>query len=101
MKYPKRSQYKYVKSRNRVQNWAQYEAGLRNRCALPVWLSDAALSAWFAPASGRHGGQRTYSDLPSRLPLRSAWSSDPLSDRHSLVASNTAVSGRRPRQGWA
>ena len=63
MKYPKRSQYEYVKSRYRVQNWAQYEAGLRNRGDLTVWLSDAALSAWCAPASGRPGGQRTYSDL--------------------------------------
>ena len=63
MKYSKRSQYEYVKSRYRVQNWAQYEAGLRNRGDLTVWLSDAALSAWCAPASGRPGGQRTYSDL--------------------------------------
>jgi hypothetical protein len=31
MKYPKRSQYKYAKSRYRVRNWAEYEAGLRRR----------------------------------------------------------------------
>ena len=30
MKYPKRSQYKYAKSRYRVRNWAEYEAGLQN-----------------------------------------------------------------------
>ncbi len=29
MKYPKRSQYKHAKSRYRVRNWAEYEAGLR------------------------------------------------------------------------
>ena len=63
MKYPKRSQYKYAKSRYRIRNWPEYEAGLRNRGDLTVWLSDAALSAWRAPASGRPGGQRTYSDL--------------------------------------
>jgi len=28
-----------------------------------VWLSDTALEAWRAPASGKPGGQRTYSDL--------------------------------------
>ena len=28
MKYPKRSQYKYAKSRYRVRNWVEYEAGL-------------------------------------------------------------------------
>jgi hypothetical protein len=63
MKYPKRSQYKYAKSRYRVRNWPEYEAGLRNRADLTVWFSDAALDAWRAPASGRPGGQRTYSDL--------------------------------------
>lgn len=52
MRYPKRSHYKYVKSRNRVQNWAHYQAGLQQRCALTVWLSEAALEAWLAPAKG-------------------------------------------------
>lgn len=63
MRYPKRTQYKYAKSQYRVRNWAGYEAGLRKRGALTVWLSDTALGAWRAPASGRPGGQRTYSDL--------------------------------------
>jgi hypothetical protein len=45
MKYPKRSQYKHAKSRYRVRNWAEYEAGLRRRGDLTVWLSDAALDA--------------------------------------------------------
>jgi hypothetical protein len=63
MGYPKRSQYKYAKSRYRVLNWADYETGLQRRGALTVWLSDAALGAWQAPATGRPGGQPTYSDL--------------------------------------
>jgi hypothetical protein len=63
MKYPKRRQYKYAKSPYRIRNWPEYEAGLRNRGDLTVWLSDAALDAWRAPASGKTGGQRTYSDL--------------------------------------
>jgi len=45
MKYPKRSQYKYAKSRYRVQNWARYGAGLQMRGALTVWLSDGAWKA--------------------------------------------------------
>ena len=56
LKYPKRSQYKYVKSRYRVSNWAEYEAGLQKRGDLTVWLSDTALAAWRAPASGKPGG---------------------------------------------
>jgi len=63
MKYPKRSQYKHVKSPYRVRNWSEYEAGLRRRGDLTVWLSDAALDAWRAPANGKPGGQRTYADI--------------------------------------
>jgi len=63
MRYPKRTQYKYSKSRYRVRNWAEYETGLQKRGNLTVWLSDAALDAWCAPASGKPGGQRTYADI--------------------------------------
>ncbi len=63
MKYPKRSQYKYAKSRYEVQNWRRYEAGLRKRGDLTVWLSDDALDSWRAPPSGESGGQRTYSNI--------------------------------------
>ena len=63
MKYPKRSQYKYAKSRDRVRNWREYEVGLQRRGDLTVWLSDAALDAWRAPPSGKPGGQRTYADI--------------------------------------
>ena len=63
MKYPKRSQYKYAKSRYRVRNWAEYEAGLQKRGDLTVWLSDDALDSWRATPSGKPGGQRTYADI--------------------------------------
>jgi hypothetical protein len=63
MKYPKRSQYKYTKSRYRVRNWSEYEAGLQRRGDLTVWLSDDSLDSWRAPASGKPGGQRTYADI--------------------------------------
>ena len=63
MRYPKRSQYKHVKSRYRVSNCAEYEAGLRSRGDLTIWLSDDALDAWRAVPSGKPGGQRTYTDI--------------------------------------
>jgi IS5 family transposase len=63
VKYPKRSQYKHAKSRYRVRNWSQYEAGLQRRGDLTVWLSNTALNAWRAPASGRPGGQLRYADI--------------------------------------
>ena len=63
MKYPKRSQYKYAKSRYWVRNWSEYEAGLQRRGDLTVWLSRDALDAWRAPASGKPGGQRRYANI--------------------------------------
>jgi hypothetical protein len=63
MKYPKRSQYKYAKSRYRISNWPEYEAGLRQRGDLTVWLSDDAINSWREPPSRKPGGQRTYSDI--------------------------------------
>ncbi len=75
MKYPKRSQYKYAKSRYRVRNWAEYEAGLQKRGDLTVWLSDAALDGWRAPASGKPCGQRTYANvaIEAALTIRMAF----------------------------
>ena len=63
MKYPKRSQYKYTKSRYRIGNWPEYEAGLRRRGDLTVWLSEDAINSWREPPSGKPGGQRTYADI--------------------------------------
>jgi hypothetical protein len=63
MKYPKRSQYKYAKSSFRIRNWPEYEAGLRNRGDLTVWLSSTAFDAWRETPSGKPGGQRTYADI--------------------------------------
>lgn len=62
MKYPKRSQYKYAKSRYRIGNWPEYEAGLRRRGDLTVWLSEDSINSWREPPSGKPGGQRTYAD---------------------------------------
>jgi len=63
MKYPKRSQCKHAKSQYRVRNWPEYEAGLRRRGNLTVWLSNEALDAWRETPSGKPGGQRTYADI--------------------------------------
>ena len=67
MKYPKRSQYKYAKSPYRIRNRPQYEAGLRRRGDLAVWLSDDAIKAWRAPASGTSGRATTSAVQKSNL----------------------------------
>ncbi len=63
MKHPKRSQYKHARSQYRVRNRPEYEACLRRRGDVTVWLSDEALDAWRAPASGKPGGQRRYANI--------------------------------------
>ena len=47
----KRTQRKYVKKAYRVRNWREYEASLRNRGSLTVWISLTAgkLVNWDAP----------------------------------------------------
>ena len=51
----KRTQRKYVKKAYRVRNWREYEAGLRNRGSLTVWISLTAgkLVNWDAPRPRR------------------------------------------------
>ena len=63
MMYPKRSQYKYSKKPYTVRNWPEYEAGLRRRGDLTIWLSEGALARWKAKSSGKPGGQQVYDKL--------------------------------------
>ena len=67
MKYPKRSQYKYAKSPYRVRNWPEYEAGLRRRGDLTIWLSKDAITTWCAPPCGEPRGQRVEVRLACRV----------------------------------
>ena len=60
----KRSQAKYVKQSYQTTNWPEYEAGLRQRGSLTVWISEDELRGWGPPERGRQkpGGQQRYSD---------------------------------------
>ena len=53
----------------RVRNWPQYDAGLRRRGDLTLWLDEAALVGWQAPRRTTPGGQARYSDLAIELVL--------------------------------
>jgi len=55
------------KAHRRVTNWPAYEAGLRRRGDLTVWLDEAALSGWHAPRRTTRGGQPIYADLAIEL----------------------------------
>ena len=51
------------KTKYRTRNWRAYEAGLKSRGDVTVWLSDEAIASWTPPNNGRRGGQLRYSNL--------------------------------------
>jgi hypothetical protein len=61
--------HRIPRARYRVQNWPAYEAGLRRRGDLTLWLDEAAIARWQAPRRTPPGGQRRYSDLAIELVL--------------------------------
>jgi hypothetical protein len=57
------------KQRYRVTNWAEYDAGLRQRGSLTVWFSAEAIAAWRAEPRTTRGGQPYYSALAIKTAL--------------------------------
>ncbi|HEX2172572.1 MAG TPA: IS5 family transposase [Dehalococcoidia bacterium] len=55
--------HKIPKARDRINNWPVYEAALRNRGDLTVWVTPEALAAWHPPQTGQRGRSPTYSDV--------------------------------------
>jgi hypothetical protein len=62
-KFNEARRHKIPKAKYKVTNWPEYDAALVRRGSLTVWVTDEAIAAWYAPATGKRGGQRTYSDL--------------------------------------
>jgi hypothetical protein len=61
--------HRIPQARYRVQNWPAYEAGLRRRGDLTLWLDEDALAGWQAPRRTTPGGQPWYSDAAIELVL--------------------------------
>ena len=51
------------KQQDRVTNWPEYDAALRQRGSLTVWFSEEAIAAWQAESRTTRGGQPRYSAL--------------------------------------
>jgi hypothetical protein len=51
------------KMKFKVTDWAEYEAGLRRRGSLTLWITPEALAGWAAPRRKTRGGRPRYSDL--------------------------------------
>jgi hypothetical protein len=58
--------HKIPKARYRVTNWPEYDVALGRRGSLTVWMTEEAVAAWHAPATGKRGGPRDRSKF-SRL----------------------------------
>jgi hypothetical protein len=63
------------KMRHAVANWAEYDAGLRRRGSLTLWITEEAIAAWAASRRATPGGQAIYSDsaIQTCLMLRAAF----------------------------
>lgn len=70
--------HRIPQARYRVRNWREYEAGLKRRGDLTLWLDEVAIAGWQAPRRSTPGGQARHSDagvepaLVLRLVLRLA-----------------------------
>src|SRR5829696_962952 len=60
---------KRFRARYRIRNWPQYEAGLKRRGDLTLWLEEAVIAGWHASRRTTPGGQALYSDLAIELVL--------------------------------
>ncbi len=61
--------HRIPKVRYWVQNWPAYEAGLKRRGDLTLWLDEDALAGWQASRRSTSGGQARYSDAAIELVL--------------------------------
>jgi hypothetical protein len=66
---PNPNRPKRFRARYRIRNWREYEAGLKRRGDLTLWLDEAAIAGWQAPRRTTPGGQPRYSDLAIELVL--------------------------------
>jgi Transposase DDE domain len=62
-KFNESRRHKIPRAKYRVTNWPAYDAALVRRGSLTVWITEEALAAWQAPATGKRGGQPIYSAI--------------------------------------
>ncbi len=56
--------HRIPKARYRVRNWPAYEAGLKRRGDLTLWIDETALDGWRAPRRVTPGGQAIFQITP-------------------------------------
>jgi transposase len=93
-KFNESRRHKIPKPRYRVTNWPEYDAALIRRGSLTVWMTEEAVEAWHAPATGERGGQPVYSAIAieTGLALRLVFH-QPLRQTEGLLRSIAAALG--------
>ena len=72
----------------RVRNWREYDAALRARGSLTMWVIPEAIECWTAQPRTTRGGQSSYSDLAIETSLMLCLVFDqPLRQTEGLMAS--------------
>ncbi len=87
-KHNAKKRHHIPKAKYTLTNWPQYEAGLKQRGSLTLWITPEAIAQWKAAARTTPGGQARYSDLAIQtcLILRTAFRI-PLRQAEGLMAS--------------
>ena len=62
-KFNEPRRHKIPKVKYRITNWPEYAAARVRRGSLTVWITEEAVAAWQAPATGKRGGQPIYSAI--------------------------------------
>jgi transposase len=62
-KHNDQRRHQIPKMKFKVTNWAEYDAGLRRRGSLTLWVTDAAIAGWHAAPRLTAGGHACYSEL--------------------------------------
>src|SRR3954451_21494669 len=93
-KYNTERRHRIPRTRYKVTNWRDYEAGLRQRGSLTIWFTEEAVAAWRAAPRTTPGGQARYSDLAveTMLILRAVFH-QPLRQTEGLVGSLLGLMG--------
>ncbi len=55
-KFNESRRHKILTARYRVTNWPDYDAALIRSGSMTVWVTEEAVAAWHAPATGERGG---------------------------------------------
>ena len=62
-KHHSKGRHHIPRQSHRVTNWRDYDAALRNRGSLTIWVTPEAIAGWRAQPRTTPGGQRHYLDL--------------------------------------